>query len=229
MWQLIHKNVCSSIPVCLLKCPFTLAIFQRTWIICYKSYSSSMCMLWWHYGDWKSIIVHLKNLEEVLSRLQYAGMYLNALFPPTDWIPWTSDIRKRATATAQKLKAMVETLAPHSISQLKSFFGMIGYYSKFLPNLFTKLATLYSLLQKKKMWKWGEDQQQPFEETKQQLTSWYILAHYDNKKDLLYWHVMLLLMEWEQSYPTEWIMDQSNPYITFASWSLSHAERFMHS
>ena len=54
---------------------------------------------------------------------------------------------------------MVETLAPNSISQLKSFFGMIDYYSKFLPNLLTKLAPLYSLLQKKNMWKWGKDQQ----------------------------------------------------------------------
>ena len=62
-----------------------------------------------------------------------------------------------ATATAQKLKAMVETLAPNSISQLKSFFSMIDYYSKFLPNLLTKLATLYSLLQKKNMWRWGKD------------------------------------------------------------------------
>ena len=51
--------------------------------------------------------------------------------------------------TTQKLRAIVEAPAPNNVSQLKSFLGMINYYSKFLPNLSTQLAPLYSLLQKK--------------------------------------------------------------------------------
>jgi len=65
---------------------------------------------------------------------------------------------------AQKLKAIVEAPAPHNISQLKSFLGRINYYSKFLPNLSTQLAPLYSVLQKNATWKWGKGQQQAFEE-----------------------------------------------------------------
>jgi len=82
----------------------------------------------------------------------------------------------------QKLKAIVEAPAPHNISQLKSFLGMINYYNKFLPNLSSQLASLYGFLQKKTTWKWKKDQQQAFKETKYLLTSSQVLAHYDSQK-----------------------------------------------
>ena len=61
--------------------------------------------------------------------------------------------------TTQKLRAIAEAPAPHNVSQLKSFLGMINYYSKFLPNLSTQLAPLYSLLQKKTTWNWSKAQE----------------------------------------------------------------------
>ena len=135
----------------------------------------------------KSIKEHLKNLEEMLSRLQNADMRLkkskcNFLHPHVEYFQHQIS-EKGLQPTAQKLIAIVEAPPSHNISQLKSFLGMINYCSKFLPNLSTNLVPLYSLLVKSS-WKWGKDQQQVFKEAKQQLTSSQVLAHYNNFKDL---------------------------------------------
>ena len=119
----------------------------------------------------KSTEEHLKNLEEVLSRLRNAGMRLKKskcafLLPQVKYLGHQIS-EKGLQPTTQKLRAIVEAPAPHNVSQLKSFLGMINYYSKFLPNLSTQLAPLYSLLQKKTIWSWGKAQQQAFEKAKQ--------------------------------------------------------------
>ena len=175
----------------------------------------------------KSTKEHLKNLDEVLSRLKNAGMHLKKskcafLLPQVEYLGHQIS-EKGLQPTAQKLKAIVEAPAPNNVSQLKSFLGMINYYSKFLPYLSTQLAPLYSLLQKNQTWKWGKDQQQAFDEAKQLLTSSQVLAHYDSQKDLLLacdaspYGVGAVL-----SYRMD---DGSERPIAFASRSLSPAEK----
>ena len=175
----------------------------------------------------KSTEEHLKNLEEVLSRLRNAGMRLKKskcafLLPQVKYLGHQIS-EKGLQPTTQKLRAIVEAPAPHNVSQLKSFLGMINYYSKFLPNLSTQLAPLYSLLQKKTIWSWGKAQQQAFEKAKQQLVSAQVLAHYDSTKDLLLacdaspYGVGAVL-----SHRME---DGSERPIAFASRSLSPAEK----
>ena len=75
--------------------------------------------------------------------------------------------------------------APTNVSQLKSFLGVVNYYGKFLPDLSTLLAPLYTLLQKEAKWNWSEKQQKAFEEVKTLLTSDRILVHYDLDKELV--------------------------------------------
>ena len=50
--------------------------------------------------------------------------------------------------TTQKVQAFVKAPEPTNVSQLKSFLGVLNYYEKFLPNLSTHLAPLYTLLHK---------------------------------------------------------------------------------
>ena len=71
------------------------------------------------------------------------------------------------------------------MSQQKSILGMLNYYGKFLPNLSTCLAPLYSLLQKRSHWSWGPKQHKAFEEAKNLLTSSSMLTHYDPSKPLI--------------------------------------------
>ena len=48
---------------------------------------------------------------------------------------------------------------------LKSFLGLLQYYSKFLPNLSVVLAQLYRLLHRGCEWKWAEPEEEAFAET----------------------------------------------------------------
>ena len=86
-------------------------------------------------------------------------------------------------STADKIKAIQEALQPH-VTELKSFLGLLSYYSKFLPNMSTTLSPLYALLQKNKRWKWRKEQQKAFEQAKLALQSDTLLVHYDSEKEL---------------------------------------------
>ena len=55
----------------------------------------------------------------------------------------------------EKIRAIKEEPALKNVTELHSFLGIINYYSKFLPNLSSKLTPLYSLLEKDKKWSWG--------------------------------------------------------------------------
>ena len=85
----------------------------------------------------------------------------------------------------RKVEAVKAAPAPTDLTQLKSFLGLINYYCKFLPNLFTTLSPLYSLLRKNTRWKWGPEQQKAFDTAKSQLTSDRILEHYDPDKPII--------------------------------------------
>ena len=82
--------------------------------------------------------------------------------------------------TADKIKAIHEAPQPH-VTELKSFLGLLSYYSKFLPNMSTTLSPLYAL---HKRWKWRKEQQKAFEQAKLALQSDTLLVHYDSEKEL---------------------------------------------
>jgi len=45
----------------------------------------------------------------------------------------------------EKVKAMQEAPKPHNVTELKSYLGLLSYYSKFLPNQSTVLAPLHKV------------------------------------------------------------------------------------
>ena len=129
---------------------------------------------------------HLEKLDTVLTKLEEAGLRLKRakcsfLVPSVEYLGFK--ISKEPTAG--KIKAVKSSPAPTNVSQLRSFLGVVNYYGKFLPDLSTLLAPLYSLLQKDAKWNWSEKQQKAFEEVKTLLTSDRILVHYDPDKELV--------------------------------------------
>jgi len=66
----------------------------------------------------------------------------------------------------EKIKALLEVPVPTNITALKSFLGMVTYYTKFLPNLSTELAPLHHLLKQSVQWQWNTEQQEAFEKAK---------------------------------------------------------------
>jgi len=123
----------------------------------------------------------------------------------------------------EKVRAVQQAPTPTSLTQLKSFLGLVNYYSRFLPNLATTLAPLYKLLQKQSSWSWGPDQQRAFQEAKKMLSSSSLLVHYSAQRELILscdaspYGVGAVL-----SHRME---DGSEKPVAFASRSLSPAEK----
>jgi len=87
--------------------------------------------------------------------------------------------------TEEKLEAIRDAPKPRNVTELRSYLGLLTYYSKFLPNLASTLNPLYRLLLKSSPWHWGNREQKAFEASKQLLLSSQLLAHYDPQHALV--------------------------------------------
>ena len=87
--------------------------------------------------------------------------------------------------TEDKKKAILQALAPKNVTKLKSWLGLLNYYSKFLPNLSATLAPLYDLLKSQRSWSWESSQQAAFSKAKELLTSASVLVHYEPDRELV--------------------------------------------
>lgn len=126
---------------------------------------------------------HLKTLDEVLSRLDKAGLRVKQS-KCTFMRESVTYLGHRIDANGlhplqDNVRAIQEAPTPTSVSTLKSYLGMLTYYSKFLPNLSTTLHPLYHLLRKDVPWSWGAEQEKAFATSKKLLTSDSCLMHFD--------------------------------------------------
>ena len=64
-------------------------------------------------------------------------------------------------------------------SQLRSFLGLVTYYSKFIPDMSTVLHPLNQLLEKDRKCKWTKQCSQSVDKIKEIITSDMVLPHYD--------------------------------------------------
>ena len=88
----------------------------------------------------------------------------------------------RLHQSPEKVRAIVDVLAPANVSQLCSFLGMINYYRLFIPNLSSIMTPLNGLLCKGKPWSWTTACESPFQEATLLLVSTKVLTHYDPKQ-----------------------------------------------
>ena len=132
---------------------------------------------------------HLRTLEEVLKRVQDAGLRLNRdkcffLRSSIEYLGHVID-KDGIHPTQEKVQAIKNAPQPTNIAQLRSFLGLIKYYSKFLPNLSATLTPLYELLNKGQKWQWNSEQEVAFQEAKDALQADSLLVHYDPTKPLI--------------------------------------------
>ena len=99
------------------------------------------------------------HLNEVLSRLDRAGLRVRrgkcAFMRSTVTYLGHKIDADGLHPVPDRVTAIQEAPTPKSVSQLRSFLGMLSYYSKILPSLSTILQPLYHLLKKDVKWKWG--------------------------------------------------------------------------
>ena len=114
---------------------------------------------------------HLQVLNTVLEKLQNLGLKLNRSKSSFALKLNTSHVvdREGLHPTAKKVQVIQEARKPQNLSVLQSFFGVINYYNRFLPNLSTILAPLYHLLLKDVKWMWGQEQDESFSAVKEAL------------------------------------------------------------
>lgn len=86
--------------------------------------------------------------------------------------------------TEKNVEAIVNAPSPRNVGELRSFVGMLTFYSRFLPNMSTTLSPLYLLLEKNTRWQWNLPQETAFIKAKQCLKDAGVLAHYDPLKEL---------------------------------------------
>jgi hypothetical protein len=126
---------------------------------------------------------HLKNLAEALSRLEENGLKCNRekcifLANSVDYLGHRID-SYGLHPTPGKVAALRFAPAPRDVSQLRSYLGLLNSCSHFLHNSATVLEPLHRLTRKSAAWKWGEEEETAFEQSKQLVSEKAVLAHFN--------------------------------------------------
>ena len=133
---------------------------------------------------------HLKNLFEVLSRLEEAGLGLKRskcafMQKEVEYLGHRVDAQGLHPVD-KKVKGIMDAPTPTNITELKAYLGLLNYYNKFLPNLATLLAPLHELLRQKVKWTWQKKQgEETFQKSKTLLNSADVLIDYSAVQELL--------------------------------------------
>ena len=93
-------------------------------------------------------------------------------------------ISKGRKPDPEKITAIVEMPPPKDRKQLKSFLGMVSYYSVFVPKMRQMRGPLDEL-EKNEKFEWLRVHQESFTNLKKVLQSNLLLTHYDPKRDIV--------------------------------------------
>ena len=85
----------------------------------------------------------------------------------------------------EKVEAVKKAPTPRNVTQLKSYLGLLSYYSCFHPNLSTQLAPLYLLLKCNQSCCWKAAKEKAFTKSKELLTSSRVIVHFDPELDII--------------------------------------------
>ena len=123
---------------------------------------------------------HEKHIRIVLTRLREHQLY--AKFSKCEFwlkkVPFLGHIlsEEGITVDPSKVQEVMDWKAPTSVSEVRSFLGLAGYYRRFIPN-FSKIAKpMTSLLQKDHKFVWKEGCELAFRTLRKLLTTAPVLA-----------------------------------------------------
>ena len=117
--------------------------------------------------DWDD---HLEKVEEILKRLQKAGLKVNAKksFFGRSQLEYLGYIvtRDSIQPTPKKVAAINAIQIPKNRKELRRFIGMINYYRDMWPKRSEILAPLTQLSSSAVPWKWTDEHTQAFNKIK---------------------------------------------------------------
>ena len=141
------------------------------------------------------IMVYSKNEEEhkehlrlVLEKLREHQLY--AKF--SKWEFWLKEVGflghvisgEGIAVDPSKVQSVTEWLAPTSVSEIRSFLGLAGYYRRFIENFSKIVKPMTELLKNDTKFKWMEDCEASFQELKKRLTTAPVLTLPDIHKEV---------------------------------------------
>ncbi|KAJ0752693.1 putative nucleotidyltransferase, Ribonuclease H [Helianthus annuus] len=128
----------------------------------------------------KSREEHEAHLHVVLGTLRHEKLY--AKFSKCDfWLSQLSFLGHVISAEGimvdpTKVEAITKWPRPTSVTEIRSFLGLAGYYRRFVERFSLIALPLTKLLRKGVKYSWNEEQEKSFEELKKRLVSSPILA-----------------------------------------------------
>ena len=134
-------------------------------------------------GDYSE---HLQKLEEVLMRVQEAGLKINA--PKSFFARAELEYlgyfitRDGIKPMPKKIEVIQKIVAPKNKKELRCFIGIVNYYRDMWIRRSHVLAPLAALTSKSAKWKWTEIHQQSFEKAKHIIAREVMLAYPDFSK-----------------------------------------------
>ena len=129
----------------------------------------------------KDFTEHLHRLEQVLQRIQEAGLKLKPskchLFQKQ--VSFLGHVVSEAgiATDPKKVEAVVSWPPPINVSQVRSYLGFCSYYRRFIQNFSVIANPLSQLTRKDVPFIWSEDCQRAFEELKSRLVTSPIMAY----------------------------------------------------
>lgn len=134
-------------------------------------------------NDWND---HLHKVDQVLERLQKAGLKVNALksfFGRTELEYLGYVLTQEGVQPLQKkVDGMLQIAPPKNIKQLRRFLGMVNYYRDMWLRRSHILTPLNALLSKNTKWRWTDIEQRAFENIKRVMSRETLLHYPDFNK-----------------------------------------------
>ena len=132
---------------------------------------------------------HFRNLENVLHRLEEAGMKLNSgkcKFYQAEVKYLGRIINKDGVRMdPSAVDAILNMPSPSSRHELQSFLGYLSYVRRHVPGLSHVTPTLSSLLKKNVKFVWTDQHEKAFQQCKKLAANMATLAHFDESKELV--------------------------------------------
>lgn len=165
------------------------AIFQRTMETLLLGIEGVVCFLDDICVTGPNKEIHMARLEQVLQRLQSAGLRLQKskcefFCESVNYLGYVID-KEGLRTSPKKVEAIVNAPRPTNVKEVKRCLGMVNYYRKFIPSASSILSPLHDLLHEDSLWRWSRSHEQAFIAIKNELCSERVLVHFDPNERLV--------------------------------------------
>ncbi|EUC59886.1 Transposon Tf2-1 polyprotein, partial [Rhizoctonia solani AG-3 Rhs1AP] len=124
---------------------------------------------------------HTRDVREVLKRIRENNLFLklSKCYFYTTEVTYIGIVitPEGFSMEKEKIKAIKEWKEPKTVKQLQSFLGFCNFYRRFIKDFSSIVKPLTILTRKEENWRWGDVEQQAFDQLKKEVTKEPVLIH----------------------------------------------------